>query len=203
MVMFNGIKKEWDKIKKLPSERRFGYFWDYYKWHVFGILFAVFFIGMTIYQKATAVEYDTYGAMFNVTELDQGEMLDAMTAGFEEQKNLHVGIKTDLVYFEGDEFVTSNYETMQIFGTLVLAGEIDFVIADAETIELLAKQGYLMELPESAKGVSGLTTHVLDVSDSEMLKDIYGNLSDSLALGIMAGTEKLTETLAFVQYLQE
>lgn len=201
--MLDGIKKEWDKIKKLPPKARLEYFWDYYKWYVFGILFTVFFIGMTIYQKETAVEYDTYGAMFNVTELEQGEILDAMMTGFEEQKNLRMGIKTDLVYFEGDEFAASNYETIQIFGTLVLAGEIDYVIADAEIVENLAKQGYLMELPESAKGFSRLTTHVLDVSDSEILKDIYGNLSDSLALGIMAGTEKLTETLAFVQYLQE
>lgn len=203
MAMLDGIKKEWDKIKKLPPKERLGYFWDYYKWHVFGILFAVSFIGVTIYQKATTVEYDTYGAMFNVTELEQGEILDAMTASCEEQKNLRVGIKTDLVYFEGDEFAASNYETMQIFGTLMLAGEIDFVIADAAIVGRLAEQGYLMELPESVKEFPKLTTHVLDVSKSEVLKDIYGSLNSSLALGIMTGTEKLTETLAFVQYLQE
>ena len=203
MALSDEIKKEWKKMKEMPFEKKVEYFWDYYKWHVFGIVFVISFIGVTIYQKATTVEYDTYGAMFNVTHLDQGEKINAMLAGYEKEHGMVAGARTDLTYFEGEEFTSTNYETLQIFGTLVLAGDIDFVIADNMIVKKLAEQGYLLELPDSLNDYRRITPYVLDVSDCKILKDIYGNLSSSLALGIMVSTENIEETLAFIDYLQE
>lgn len=52
--------EKYGEIPKRFTKAWWEYFWDYYKWHTLGTLFAILLIAITCVQCATRVKYDIY-----------------------------------------------------------------------------------------------------------------------------------------------
>lgn len=207
MALFDTIKEDREKMKGKPFKEKVGYFFDYYKWPVIIVLVVVLWIGGTIWQKATAPDVCLTGVLFNTSDLLAEEKIQGIIDGFSQAQELEPGketilLHTDLTYFEEEGYATANYESIQVLSAWILAGEVDFVIADASLMERLAAQGYLMELADPNADWQLASPYLLDVSSSEILRSIYGDLSDTLTLGITVSTQNTGRIRTFIDYLE-
>lgn len=207
MALFDTIKQEREKMKGRPFKEKAGYFFDYYKWPVIIVLVIAIWLGTTLWQKATAPDICLTGVLFNTSDLLAEEKIQQIIDGFSREQELEPGketilLHTDLTYFEEEGFASSNYESIQILSAWILAGEVDFIIADASLMEQLAAKGYLLEIADPAQDWQMMSAYLLDVSGSEILRSIYGDLSNTLTLGIAVSAQNTERILAFIDYLE-
>jgi len=207
MVLFDTIKKDRAKMKGKSFKEKASYFAEYYKWQVIILAVLVVWIGGTVYQKVTAPEICMTGVLFNTSDLLTEEKIQGIIDVFSREQGLDskketILLHTNLTYFEGDGFVSSNYESIQILTAWILTGDVDFIIADEALMNQLAEGGYLLELPDEFGDWEPVSSYLLDVSNSETLRSIYGNLSDTLTLGVAISTQNTERILAFIEYLK-
>lgn len=207
MALFDTIKKDREKLKGKPFKEKFGYFVDYYKWPVIIVVVVLLWIGGTIYQKRTAPDVCLTGVLFNASDLLAEEQLQQIIDGFCLEQGLEPGketilLHTDLTYWEENGYEASSYESIQLLSTWILAGEVDFIIADETLMNRLAENGYLLEITDPADDWQLESSYLLDVSGSEVLRGIYGDLGDTLTLGIAVSTQNTQQLLAFIDYLE-
>lgn len=207
MVLFDTIKKDRAKMKGKSFKEKASYFAEYYKWQVIILAVLVVWIGGTVYQKATAPEIRMTGVLFNTSDLLTEEKIQGIIDVFSREQGLDseketILLHTNLTYFEGDGFASSNYESIQILTAWILTGDVDFIIADEALMNQLAEGGYLLELPDEFGDWEPVSSYLLDVSNSEILRSIYGNLSDTLTLGVAISTQNTERVLAFIEYLK-
>ena len=207
MALFDTIKEDRKKLKGKPFKEKAGYFFDYYKWPVIIVLVLVIWIGAMLWQKAAAPDICLTGVMFNASELLAQEKIQNIVDGFSREQGLDpdketILLHTDLTYFEGEDYIQSNYESLQLLSAWVLAGDVDFIIADASMMEQLAANGYLLEIDDPAQEWNMVSSYLLDVSSSQILRSIYGDLCDTLTLGITVSTQNTERILAMIDYLE-
>lgn len=207
MAIRDDIKKEQEKLKGKPFQDKLEYFVDYYKWHVIVLVALIALIGGTIYQKTTTPEIKLTGVLFNASNLLAEEELQQIIDGFSAEqgwdpKKETIRLLTNLTYYEEEGLAANNYESMEVLATLVLTGEVDFIIGDVSLMTQLAESGYIQELPAGIEGWVEISTCLLDVSSSGVLRSIYGNLGDDLVLGIAVSAENTEGALAFIDYLK-
>ena len=68
--------------------------------------------------------------------------------------------------------------------------------------EKLAANGYLLEIDDPAQEWNMVSSYLLDVSSSQTLQSIYGDLCDTLTLGIAVSTQNTERILAMIDYLE-
>lgn len=207
MAIRDDIKKEQEKLKGKPFQDKLEYFIDYYKWHVIVLVALIAIIGGTIYQKTTTPEIKLTGVLFNASNLLAEEELQQIIGGFSAEqgwdpKKETIRLLTNLTYYEEEGLAANNYESMEVLATLVLTGEVDFIIGDVSLMTQLAEGGYIQELPAGIEGREKISPCLLDVSSSGVLRSIYGNLGDDLVLGIAVSAENTEGALAFIDYLK-
>lgn len=207
MAIRDDIKKEQEKLKGKPFQDKLEYFVDYYKWHVIVLVALIAFIGGTIYQKTTTPEIKLTGVLFNASNLLAEEELQQIIDGFSAEqgwdpKKETIRLLTNLTYYEEEGLAVNNYESMEVLATLVLTGEVDFIIGDVSLMTQLVEGGYIQELPAGIEGWEKISPCLLDVSGSGVLRSIYGSLGEDLVLGIAVSAENTEGALAFIDYLK-
>ena len=206
MNLFDTIKKDWQKMKRKSFKEKAGYFFDYYKWPVIVVLVIAIWLGGMLWQKATAPDVCLTGVLFNASDLLAQEKIQDIIDGFSREQELDpnketILLHTDLTYFEEEDYIQSNYESLQLLSAWVLSGDVDFIIADASMMEKLAANGYLLEFDDPAQEWNMVSSYLLDVSSSQTLRSIYGELCDTLTLGIAVSTQNTERILAMIDYL--
>ena len=206
MNLFDTIKKDWQKMKRKSFKEKAGYFFDYYKWPVIVVLVIAIWLGAMLWQKATAPDICLTGVLFNTSNLLAQEKIQDIIDGFSREQELDpdketILLHTDLTYFEEEDYIQSNYESLQLLSAWVLSGDVDFIIADASMMEKLAANGYLLEFDDPAQEWNMVSSYLLDVSSSQILRSIYGDLCDTLTLGIAVSTQNTERILAMIDYL--
>ena len=207
MNLFDTIKKDWQKMKRKSFKEKAGYFFDYYKWPVIVVLVIAIWLGAMLWQKATAPDICLTGVLFNTSDLLAQEKIQDIIDGFSREQELDpdkqtILLHTDLTYFEEEDYIQSNYESLQLLSAWVLSGDVDFIIADASMMEKLAANGYLLEFDDPAQEWNMVSSYLLDVSSSQILRSIYGDLCDTLTLGIAVSTQNTERILAMIDYLE-
>ena len=206
MSLFDTIKEDWEKMKGKSFKEKAGYFFDYYKWPVIVVLVIAIWTGGMLWKKATAPDICLTGVLFNTSDLLAQEKIQDIIDGFSREQELNpdkqtILLHTDLTYFEEEDYIQSNYESLQLLSAWVLSGDVDFIIADASMMEKLAANGYLLEFDDPAQEWNMVSSYLLDVSSSQILRSIYGDLCDTLTLGIAVSTQNTERILAMIDYL--
>jgi hypothetical protein len=194
-------------MKGKSFQEKTGYFFDYYKWPVIVVLAIAIWLGAMLWQKATEPDICLTGVLFNASDLLDQEKIQDIIDGFSREQELDpdketILLRTDLTYFADEAYIQSNYESLQLLSAWVLAGDVDFIIADASMMEQLAANGYLLEIDDPSREWNMVSSYLLDVSGSRTLRSIYGDLCDTLTLGIAVSAQNTERILAMIDYLE-
>ena len=185
-------------MKGKSLKEKFQYFWEYYRVATLVTILVAVFLGNLIYTVATAKDNALYAVFVNgYTDMDTEEYM----AGFDEYaqidtKNYSTTLETNFTLSQdsADTYAVAN---LQKFAAQVAAQEVDVMIADPDTFNQYAENGYLGGLNEF------LSEETLSRYSDRL---IYANIPDDdteeeVPVGIdIADCALLQETQAYAGY---
>lgn len=155
---------EYQKIKKLPPGKKLPYIWEYYKIHLFLILFAVFFFFYFVFPLFGNMRENT---VLSLAIIDSTEAAKASTSPLENDYLETFSNRSDhdrvLIDVSGSSSNTSSSSEIKLTILLSSVGENDLIICNQEVFERFNEEGafldltaYSAQLPDDAVIVSSV-----------------------------------------------
>ncbi|SHM98090.1 hypothetical protein [Gracilibacillus kekensis] len=204
------MKKLWATLKTMSFKEAVDYIWEYYKLHIFGIVFGVFIL-VSILTTIFEEKEELYQLMvvseisYDVTEEFSNQINDKYFDDFQ--------VATDNIISDGGSLSEQSYEQVQKLVARIATGMIDIMVTEEEfAAEMLGQEGLLdfnqvidvslleehnVELYKfDTEKVYGISTNQFDVfNDMEAFEDRI--------LIIPASSENLDKTTQFLEELLE
>lgn len=213
------IHTELQKMKVMSFQDKLWYIWEYYKFHIAGVLIAVLLIGVTatsIYN--TTIHPGLYcivvnsrsSQSLNPVPLEQ-DFHDLM--GFTKKQPVYV---ESMFISYGDDATEYSYASMAKISALVATKDLDILMGDQETIEhytslsglsdlaqllpadiLSATENRLIYAPDS-NGQSAAIA--LDISGTELAESMYLS-PEASNLSIFSNSTHTDHAIALIRYI--
>ena len=216
------IREQHKKMKGKSLKEKFQYFWEYYRVATLVTILVAVFLGNLIYTVATAKDNALYAVFVNgYTDMDTEEYM----AGFDEYaqidtKNYSTTLETNFTLSQdsADTYAVAN---LQKFAAQVAAQEVDVMIADPDTFNQYAENGYLGGLNEflSEETLSRYSNRLIyanipdddtkeevpvgiDIADCALLQETQAYAGyDNVYFGILVNTEHAENAEKFLEYI--
>ena len=197
---------EYQKMKKLPPGQRLPYIWEYYKIHLFLILFAIFFFLYFIFPLFGNMKKNT---VLSLAIIDSTESAKTSTSQLEEDYlsvlPAHTAHDHVLIDVSGSSSNTSSSSEIKLTILLSSVGENDLIICNQEVFDRFHKEGafldltaYSAQLPDDAVIVSSVA---IDLSSCVGWQQ-YGYTSYSPVYACIPVSCKSPErAIRFIEYL--
>lgn len=136
-------------FKALSNKAKVEYIWDYYRWHIIGVIFALAFIIYTVHH------YVTYREPFlNVIMINCNNSYDTTTEGFDEFQAAYgydteeypVALAAGLYFPEGENAMAMSYTDIQALAAYIASGEEDLFFGTGDVYLNYCEQGVLIDL---------------------------------------------------------
>ncbi|ERI94440.1 hypothetical protein HMPREF1982_01076 [Clostridiales bacterium oral taxon 876 str. F0540] len=172
-------------LKNMSRKERFQYIWDYYKFHIIGILAAIIIISSIIYGQVTKVNY-----VFNLTlignDIDQNKK-----AELERQITdivVNNGSKRNQAIVDvipvGDSNSSNNImsgQLMQKFMTELSVQTVDIAVMDKGVFDSLVKNDAFLKLDNiSDFDLSSIKDEKIKEEGSDGKKAVYGISAENI-----------------------
>lgn len=148
MSLMDEFKEERDTMKQASFKKKLEYFWDYYKWHTFGVLFVLIAISMFIYTSSKSTETVFYAMFFNtdLTETFNEEMGKEFLAyaGIEDKKQ--VALVDTSYYLSSDSSEAGVGSALQKISIFTSTNQLDVLGGPLDSINVCMYDGYLYDL---------------------------------------------------------
>lgn len=133
---------ECEKIKKIPPGKKLPYIWEYYKIHLFLIIFAIFFFFYFIFPVFGKLRENT---VLSIAIIDSTEAAKASTSQLENDYLATFSDRTDhdrvLIDVSGSSSNTSSSSEIKLTILLSSVGENDLVICNQEVYDRFNREG--------------------------------------------------------------
>ncbi|WP_163538852.1 hypothetical protein [Gracilibacillus sp. YIM 98692] len=204
------MKNLWATLKTMSFKEAVDYIWEYYKLHIFGIAFGLFFI-ISITSNILKEEKETLN--FMVVGAVNYNMTEAISTEINEQYFDDFRVAVDLVQHGGGSAGSQSYAQMQKLVAKISVGEVDIMLANQDFSGDLIDQEGLTPLgqvvDEELLEQSNVEIHRLDsgeiygigIEQFDVLKDVE-NIQESI-LVIPATSENDERVAEFLTTLLE
>lgn len=147
----------WENTKKVlrhgSAKEIADHFYEYYRLHFFVVILLLVLAGDLFQTVVTQKDYVLQGMLLNANataeatqNLEDNFLMEAITATEDQEVIFDASVHYSPNEETGD--ILSPYESLQIIQTRIAAAEIDFMVADFETMNYLAYKGYFSNLNE-------------------------------------------------------
>ena len=181
------MAEKYGEIPKLFTKKWWEYFWDYYKVHTIVVLFVLMMAGVTIYQAATAPDYDfnvAYAGAYNLVD-ENAELLRQKMSEYVTDSD---GDGKDGVAFNRISFVEGMEDPQVEYASIT---RMQLEVTDENTVLYIfddTKASYYIGIPE----MDGVFLETGEWLDSEISEDrLY--MSDGKAYAVSLKGSKLLE----------
>lgn len=210
-----------DSIRKGTWKQKTEYIWEYYKVHIIVICFFAFLIFSYLYSVITEKQILLNGIFLNTVTYDAVEELKE-----EYIKENSINTKKYDIAFEAGwnysleavgESALNNSHTSQIIAVRTVAGDLDFVIGNSSVMESFSYGEYFCDLREVLSeeeierfypyflyvdNMAETVPVLINISDSEEIKKIYPGAKESIAVGIVAGSQNKENIIKLLNLLE-
>ena len=199
---------ECQKIKNLPPGKKLPYIWEYYKIHLFLMLFAVFFFFYFLFPLFGKMRETT---VLSLAIIDSTESAKMSTSQLEEDYLAalpeHTAQDRVLIDASGSSSNTSSSSEIKLTILLSSVGENDLIICSQEVFDRFHKENafldltaYAAQLPEDAVTFSSVA---IDLSSCDGWQQ-YGYTSYSPVYACIPVSCKSPErAIRFLQFLYD
>lgn len=155
MAQMDEFKEEREAIKTKPFKDKMEYIFDYYKWHIIGIIAIVCFTTNYIYTQVTAKEEVLHGLILNAVQYTSESYVDLTTLSNHFLKELsldnneyEIVFNTSVTYIPNSNLqnLYNNADGLSIIMSQIAGETVDFISADVDTMVILAYKDCFMDL---------------------------------------------------------
>ena len=139
------FQKDRKTMRNMTPKEKIGHIWHYYKWYFVALLLVILYIGSTICAYTTDSKLLLNGIFLNVT--DVGALHDI--PGEFRPEDGEDTVYIDTLYFVSSPDAADASEVYETFQTLIAkahAGDLDFIVADDETVNQLIYNEFFLDL---------------------------------------------------------
>ena len=205
-------------FKAMPFKKKIGYIWDYYKYPILGILFAIITIISTIYSQLTAKECLLKLIMVNgtvpiETAIFAEDFLESEGYDSNTQEVTATTIRLGLT----EETYEQDYEAIQALFVRLTSETVDIMSASDEIFDQYASEGFFINLNDLFtkeelnlyQDLIVYTTHYetgelypcgFDLSDNTWIKE-HIRYNTNCQFGILFNAPNMERTKSFFTYL--
>ena len=223
MELKKDIKSELEKIKQMSGKDRIWYIYEYYKFHIVAVILAftlLWVVGSSLYRQT----FTTRLTFAIVNDRSGGE---SSMDRFENSLKEALGFgKKDLIEINSGLFINTDepqssqyaYASMAKIAALSAGGNLDFIIADPQTIQHYGSQNAFLNLedflPEDLKdraeteglffytdNGSGQSIAAAISLDSTDFSELTGAVIHSPYLAVVASSQHTEDTLRAIHWL--
>ena len=225
MAKMDEFREEREAMKEKPFGERLAYFWEYNKLPViiglFGIICAISIIVSIVTKKEALIE----GILLNRYWLQMdGANCDKISNAYLEYRGLdpeenELLLNGSLYFVPNDEggISTASVEAAQAIAAQCIAGALDFMTADVESLHEFDSTQYMYDLrdvltEEQLERYSDYFIYskrdetipiMVDVTGSKTLESEYTVKYEQMGFAIMANAPHIEETQLFLDYLMQ
>lgn len=142
-------RKNMQKMLKTKDPQKItAYIWDCYKWHILGLLVLALIAGILIHGSVSEKDHVLQGFFLNA--LAEEEAVTQLEQNFLEAYPIET--EKEDIDFDGSRYYipeldkTSSYENLQLVSVQMIAGDVDFAVADWDLLTQMAYSDLLCEL---------------------------------------------------------
>lgn len=137
-------------LKEMEPKDRISYIWDYYKWYIIGITFAVIFVIYLIISYATRKEEVAHILMVNAdleaVSDDDNRMFDELLSWYGYDTAKQEVVVNNGLHVDPTGVGQNNYYTFSSILTILEAGGAEVYMSDRETFDLIGATSNLQDL---------------------------------------------------------
>lgn len=205
------IKKHPDNkttFRQLHGRAKLQYFWDYYKLPALLVCICIYIIVWGCYRHAMHKDTVLYTAFANVTVSDS--LSAQLTNGYLTSQSYNPD--QNQIYTYKDLYLSNrpssaNLEYAYASSTKILAaldsGRLDVIFMNAEALDAMTSEGYLMKLPASlleASSDPSSTPYAVDLSNAPLIRS--AGFTEPLYIGIVANSTRTEAASSYIRYIQ-
>ena len=135
-------------FKAMSTQKKLGYVWDYYRFHILGIIILVVTFGSIIHHYAT-LKTSVLDMLFlnaYTLEEEQKPFEDFLTARGYDLDEYEIRVTTSLGFALKEGSYQEDYYTIQTLSALFAAGDLDVFTAPHQIYNDFASAGYVTDL---------------------------------------------------------
>lgn len=210
---------ERDKLKAMTRKDRIWYIWEYYKFHMVGVVIAltlVWVVGTSMYRGSfDTVFYCMYLNSRSETELNMAPLEQGFAQHLDTSSKELIAAESSFISY-GNDATEFSYATMAKISALVASKDLDVIIGDMDTLKHYASlegfSDYEAELP--ADLLTMVQDHLIYAPGEDGVERAYGislagttfaaesNLAqDPPVLGFINNSTHKENQLAFLRYV--
>lgn len=206
-------------FKSMSTQKKLGYVWDYYRFHIMGIIVLVITFGSIIHHYATLKESVLDMLFLNANTLQ--EETTAFDGFMEEQgfdlKEQEIIVTTSLSFALEEGSYQQDYYTLQTLAALFAAGDLDVFASPYQIYNDYASVGYVADLrsiftEEELASYGDMIIYTTDAETGDSFPsgfDLTGNrwmkesgyYEDGCYLAVTANTDAPELTKKFILYV--
>ena len=135
-------------FKAMSTQKKLGYVWDYYRFHILGIIVLVITAGSIIHHYATLKEsvLDMLFLNAHAIEEPQKPFEDFLSARGYDLSDYEIRVTTSLRFALREGSYQEDYYTIQTLSALFAAGDLDIFTAPQQIYNDFASAGYVADL---------------------------------------------------------
>lgn len=213
------IRTEGHKMKEMSLEDKIWYIWEYYKFHIAGVILAVMFLSIIAHSAYNT----TIHPALHCIVLNNRSSQELDTAVLEQDFHELMGFgKKEPVYVEsmfisyGDQATEYSYASMAKISALVASRDLDVLMGDKENIEHYASMDGLADLSQILPGdilsqvedrfvyaadSAGQSLPVsIDLSGTDFVRNIHLS-EDASNLSIISNSIHKDNAIALIRYI--
>ena len=195
-------------FRELSGKAKLQYIWDYYKLPALLVCICIYIIVWGCYRHAMHKDTVLYTAFANVTVSDS--LSAQLTDGYLTAQSYHPD--RNQIYTYKDLYLSNrpssaNLEYAYASSTKILAaldsGRLDVIFMNAEALDAMTSEGYLMKLPDSlleASSDPSGSPYAVDLSDAPLIRS--AGFTEPLYIGIAANSTRTKEAISYIRYIQ-
>lgn len=132
MAVMDEFKEQRESLKSKPLRAKIAYFFDYYKWHVFGGLAAILLVGWFAHDMLNAKDLALYGIFLNASSvtLDSSDNFVRDFADFADVDLNEYSLSFDHTFRMGQNMDSAGMESSQMLMVYLAAGDLDVITMD-------------------------------------------------------------------------
>ena len=206
-------------FKAMSTQKKLGYVWDYYRFHILGTIVLVIVFGSIIHHYATlkTAVLDMIFLNAYTPEDDRNPFAEFLAEQGYDPNEYEVYLATTLGYTFTEDGYQADYTTLQAISAMFSTGDMDVFATPPQVFDEYASAGYVADLstifteeelaPYSDKIIYSTLTETgmqfpaaFNLNDCNWLQD-YGYYDGDYYMAVTANSDSPDLTKEFILYI--
>ncbi len=138
MAVMDEFQKEREALKQASLQKRFSYFWTYYKWHVVALVVVISLGASFVHSLVNKKELGFYAALINASDLEGDALLQDFLQTYDLDARTYDYILDSSLFLDANGMSDASVATTQKLVVYLAAAQLDVMVTGQDVFSQYA-----------------------------------------------------------------